>query len=103
LLNLNNALRLYEILSPHLPEYNSETDLLEFAGTIVDNIINSGKHANYIEAISILESVPFERVLQLDINIALDKFLAGLVENNILYLIEFCRTINYASSNYNSS
>ena len=98
MLNLNNALRLYEILSPHLPEYNSETDLLEFAGTIVDNIINSGKHANYIEAIALMGNFSNEEVLQLDTKIALEKFLDGLVENNILYLMEFCRTIDYATS-----
>jgi len=95
LLNLNNALRLYEILSPHLPEYNSETDLLEFAGTIVDNIINSGKHANYIEAISLMENITMEEVTQLDENVRVNKFLSGLVENNIVYLIEFCRNMNY--------
>ena len=96
MLNLNNALRLYEILSPHLPEYNSETDLLEFAGTIVDNIINSGKHANYIEAISLMENITMEEVTQLDENVRVNKFLSGLVENNIVYLIEFCRVMNYA-------
>jgi len=88
-------LRLYEILSPHLPEYNSETDLLEFAGTIVDNIINSGKHANYIEAISLMENITMEEVTQLDENVRVNKFLSGLVENNIVYLIEFCRNMNY--------
>ena len=97
MLNLNNALRLYEILSPHLPEYNSETDLLEFAGTIVDNIINSGKHANYIEAISLMENITMEEVTQLDENVRVNKFLSGLVENNIVYLIEFCRNMNYAA------
>ena len=96
MLNLNNALRLYEILAPHLPEYNSETDLLDFAGKIVDNIINSGKHANYIEAISIMENITMEEVTQLDANDRISKFLNGLVENNILYLIEFCRAMNYA-------
>ena len=95
MLNLNDALRLYEILSPHLPEYNSETDLLEFAGTIVDNIINSGKHANYIEAISLMENITMEEVTQLDENVRVNKFLSGLVENNIVYLIEFCRNMNY--------
>ena len=95
MLNLNNALRLYEILSPHLPEYNSETDLLEFAGTIVDNIINSGKHANYIEAISLMENITMEEVTQLDANERVNKFLRCLVENNIVYLIEFCRNMNY--------
>ena len=88
-------MRLYEILSPHLPEYNSETDLLEFAGTIVDNIINSGKHANYIEAISLMENITMEEVTQLDENVRVNKFLSGLVENNIVYLIEFCRNMNY--------
>ena len=92
-------MKLYEILSPHLPEYNSETDLLEFAGTIVDNIINSGKHANYIEAIALMGNFSNEEVLQLDTKIALEKFLDGLVENNILYLMEFCRTIDYATPN----
>ena len=96
MLNLNNALKLYEILSPHLPEYNSETDLLEFAGKIVDNIIQSGKHANYIEAIALMENITNEEVLQLDTKVAIDKFLSGLMENNIVYLIEFCRTLNYA-------
>ena len=95
MLNLNDALKLYEILSPHLPEYNSETDLLEFAGTIVDNIINSGKHANYIEAISLMENITMEEVTQLDENVRVNKFLSGLVENNIVYLIEFCRNMNY--------
>jgi len=96
MLNLNNALKLYEILSPHLPEYNSETELLEFAGKIVDNIINSGKHANYIEAIALMENITNEEVLQLDTKVALEEFLNGLIENDILYLINFCRTLNYA-------
>lgn len=96
MLNLNKALQLYEILSPHLPEYNSETDLLDFAGKIVDNIINSGKHANYIEAISIMENITMEEVTQLDANVRIEKFLNALVENDIVYLIEFCKSVNYA-------
>ena len=96
MLNLNNALKLYEILSPHLHEYNSETESLEFAGKIVDNIINSGKHANYIEAIALMENITNEEVLQLDTKVALEEFLNGLIENDILYLINFCRTLNYA-------
>ena len=96
MLNLTNALRLYEILAPHLPEYNSDTDLLEFAGKIVDNIIESGKHANYVEAISLMENISVEEVTQLDANVRVDKFLNGLVENNVVYLIEFCKSVNYA-------
>ena len=98
MLNLNDALKLYEILSPHLPEYNSETDLLEFAGTIVDNIINSGKHANYIEAISLMENITMEEVTQLDTDVRINKFMSDLVENDIVYLIEFCKSVNYARS-----
>lgn len=95
MLNLDNALKLYELLAP-FPEYNSEMDLLDFAGKILDNIINSGKHANYIEAVSVMENITMEEVLQLDANIRTDKFLIGLVENDIVYLIEFCRMMNYA-------
>ena len=96
MLNLTNALRLYEILAPHLPEYNSDTDLLEFAGKIVDNIIESGKHANYVEAISIMENITMEEVTRLDANDRVNKFMVDLVENDVVYLIEFCRNMNYA-------
>lgn len=95
MLNLNDALRVYELLSP-FPEYNSETEILDFAGKILDNIINSGKHANYIEALALMESISPEQVTQLDTNARIDKFLTGLVENDIVYLIEFCRKMNYA-------
>jgi len=96
MLNLSEALKLYEALQPHVPEYHPDMQLLEFAGTIIDNMISSGKHANYVDALSILLEISREQVLQLDTNDALEKFLVGLVENDVLYLIEFCRSIDYA-------
>ena len=96
MLNLNNALKLYEILAPHFPEYNSETDLLDFAGKILDDIINSGKHANYIDALAVMENITPEQVVQLDANDRVNKFMVDLVENDVVYLIEFCRNMNYA-------
>lgn len=96
MLNLNDAFHLYELINPFLPETTEEMELLEFAGKIVDNIIQTENHTKFVEILGLMYSKSREEILQIKPEDAIVMFMEGLVENNILWLKKFCMVIGYA-------
>lgn len=96
MLNSKNAFRLYDLVGRHLPEdVKEDDDLLDFVDRIVESMINSGEHKNYIEAVVIMTEEPEAKVIVKSTTQILDDFSSGLVENEILYLKEFCESVRY--------
>ena len=91
-LSIDKALKLYQILAPYLPD--EIDDGFNFVGTIIENIKISGNHRDYIEAIALMNDMPFDEILQYDPkNEALPMFMEGLAINRILFLQTFCKRI----------
>jgi hypothetical protein len=93
-INLSDALKLYDLLKDHLPVViDQDDDMLEFAGTIIDSMIKSSSHKNYVDAIMLMTGKTQDEVLQLGTQDALRSFMDGLVENDILLLKSFCEEL----------
>ena len=96
-LNLEEALELYSIIGKHLPEkFDERPEVLEFIGTIVDSINESGNHRDYVNAVSIMADVPIDELLKIDYEEILNLFIEGLTINQIISLKKFCESIDYA-------
>ena len=95
-LNLEKALQLYTIIGKHLPEkFDENLDVLDFVGTIVNNIKESGNHRDYLDSVLILTEQNEQDVLQLDPVEVLNIFTQGLMDNQIESLKQFCESINH--------
>lgn len=93
-LSIDKAFQLYKILAPYLPD--EVGDDLNFVGTIIENIKNSGNHRAYIEAIAFMADMPFDEVLQYDPEKEVPAMFAeGLLSNNIILLKDFCKRIDF--------
>ena len=96
-LNLEKALELYSIIGKHLPENVDENlDVLDFIGTIVNNIKESGNHRDYLDSVLILTEQDEQDILQLESIEVLNMFTQGLMDNRIISLKKFCESINHA-------
>jgi len=96
-LNLEKALELYSIIGKHLPEnVDGNLDVLDFIGTIVNNIKESGNHRDYLDSVLILTEQDEQDILQLESIEVLNMFTQGLMDNQIISLKKFCESINHA-------
>lgn len=94
MLNLPKALQLAKLLDPYIPDDpDFDAPILDFVGKILDNIVSSGKHADYLAALELMTGKTIDELVGLDSFEVLDMFTSGLVENKILALIEFYRGI----------
>jgi hypothetical protein len=94
-LNLTDALKLYNVLRPHLPEYNKDDDPLEFISKIMKNIRSSDKHKDYVDAVSLMTGIPVKEILKYEPIEVLETFTNGLITNRITSLSEFAKRIEY--------
>ena len=94
-LTLDKALQLHEILGLHIPEFE-EDNALEFIGKIVDNIRQSNQHKDYVDAVMLMSGKEWDEVKQMNSEDVLELFIAGLMENKIVYLKDFCKKMGYS-------
>lgn len=87
-LNLSDALELHGILGKHLPE-NVDLEPLEFIGTIIKNIRQSGEHFDYIDAVSLMTKESIDDLVQKEPVEVLGLFTKGLEMNSIVSLKAF--------------
>ena len=92
MLNLRKALLLIEILDAYIPE-NPDLDapILDFVGKILSNIVESGNHADYLAAVELMTDISIDDLLTKSIEDVFVLFTDGLVENQILALVDFYR------------
>lgn len=93
-LNLHKALQLYDLLGGYIPSTPCQ-DGMEFVGTIVNNIIEANKHADFMNALLLMTEVPQEELLLLKPPEVVSLFAECLAENKILDLVDFCKKVGY--------
>jgi len=94
-LNLEKALQLYTLIGKYLPENVDEnSDVLDFVGTIVKNIKNSGNHIDYINAVVLMTGFDEQVILQSEPDEILSTFIQCLIDNRILDLKEFAESVS---------
>lgn len=94
-LPIEKALELYDILSEYLPEFTENTSVLDFAGTIIDNIVDA-KSTAYVDALRLMTNMSLEEIIEFPTDIQIKIFITGLTENDIVSLDQFCKDIGYA-------
>ena len=98
-LNLKDALLLYDLIGKHIPKNIDEnTNILNFVGKIIDNIIEANEHGRYVEAIILMDRILMEEVLSLGQEEAVMRFSEGLVRNHVILLCRFCEELGYGGS-----
>ena len=96
MLNLNNALKLYDIMKPYVRNI-SETDLssIEFVQKVIHQM-NQQNPKDYCESISIMTNKPINDVV--DTMSTQERFMAfveGLSENKIISLVKMVEKVGY--------
>ena len=95
-LPLNKALELYDILRDYIPSEYDLDDIFNFAGTIIKNINKSGKHRDYMMALSLMLEYSIEHIVQnSNPQEAIKLFLNGIITNQMPRLVDYCKKIGY--------
>jgi hypothetical protein len=94
-LTLDKALQLYDIIGKHLPQIEEDMDAMEFIGTIVKSIKESGQHKDYTDAIMLMSGKTWEELRDMKFDEVLELFISGLSENKIIELESFCNKMGY--------
>jgi len=95
MLNLSDALKLYDLIGQYLPDIISD-DPLDYIKQIIDNILDGDNQVVYIEILSLLHKYSQEDLLAFDETKLLSLFITGLTETQILPLQQFCKGLGYA-------
>ena len=96
MLNLKDMFRLYRLVGKHIPEVDaSNLDIIEFIGTIVDNMVLSGQLTNYADAVLITSHKNIEDIKDLPTNEIIKLFAEGLAENNVFAFRDFLDKVNF--------
>ena len=98
ILNTKEAVELYTLLNPYLPKEFDEEDLLSFAGTILEGMIDLDRHGDYLHAVEILCEEKYAYIVTLEIDEIFQAFVEGLLKNEFFTLVKFCRELGYGSS-----
>jgi hypothetical protein len=94
-LPITKALELYDLLGEYLPEFDAEMQVLDFVGTIVDNIVEA-KSTAYADALCLMTTYDFADLSGFSAEVLLEMFAIGLTANDIIGLKKFCEDIGYA-------
>ncbi len=90
-LTLDEALKLYKILSIHLPEIDEQDTILQFVGKIIHSTIEKERQEDYLEAVSILTGLSIEDIIANEPKDVLEMFTQGLMDNHIIDLVVFVK------------
>lgn len=95
-LTFSKAMELYELLGVHIPDAEDEDiEALEFIGKIVNNVKESDRHKDYVDAIMMMSDKEWEELKVLESAEVLELFIDGLSVNKIVKLKMFCDTIGF--------
>lgn len=94
MINLRKALQLIELLDPYIPEsLDFDASILEFVGKILSNIVERNRHADYLAAVVLLTDIAEDDLVQMTTDQVFILFTEGLIENQILTLVDFYRGV----------
>jgi hypothetical protein len=93
-LNLEKALKLYDLLGEYIPDEIDETQFIDFVGKIVHNI-REDEPSTFIDALVLMTGHSEDEILEFPPEYGLKLFMNGLIINDVIRLKEFCREIHY--------
>jgi hypothetical protein len=88
-LNLNDALLLYEKINLYLPDHKEYDSGISYMRAIIQNIKSSGNGRIYLEILEMFSDKSIEELIELETDNLLKIFSDGLRENKILQLAQF--------------
>jgi hypothetical protein len=92
--NLNESVRLYELLGKYVPEVPDDT-VLDYVNSIFENIKKDENYDVYFYALEIMTGKGYDELSQSDPVSVLELFIQALTEWHILELVAFFRNIGY--------
>ena len=95
MLNLEEALELYKILKPHLPNVKEELDSLSYIKLIVNSMKNENPR-DYVDSLMIMYNLEFDDLRKMNSDKILTLFIDGLSENKVVSLCEFIGSFSHA-------
>lgn len=95
-LSLKEMFQLYDLVGKYMPKEEIKEDtVLQFIGKIVDNLIEAGKHSNYVDAILLMKHKRLEDIKDLPTKEIIGLFVEGLAENDIFAFRQFLNEVNF--------
>lgn len=93
ILTLPEALQLYLLMKSFLPDRLLGITPIDFIRQLVDNIIQAGQPRIYLEIVSLMTKVEIDVLITNTPEDVLKACIDGLILNQVLELIDFCRKI----------
>jgi len=91
MLNLNGALKVYQLIGKHLPEPDS--DIYDYLQSMLENITRDGEQEQFVEAFVLMSGRSAIELVNLPHQTMLQLLGTTLIENKILDLKRFCEQI----------
>lgn len=91
MVNLKQAIDLYRLVGPHLPD-KPVSGVYEFASIIIDSMIKTGQQVNYVDSIRIMTGFDTQTLAEKSTEELNYLFIQGLFENEVFALRDFVRT-----------
>ena len=96
ILNLEQAMQLYELLEDYLPKMKLDFNLLDFVAETVENMKSKQRYDVYFDAVSLMTGYDTESMIaNNDPEDVLKYFIDGLIENDIVRLITSMEKLGY--------
>jgi hypothetical protein len=93
-LNLENALKLFDLLGEYIPDDVDETQFIGFVGKIVHNMREDESSA-FVDALVLMTGHSENEILEFPPEFGLKLFMNGLIINDVIRLKKFCKEIRY--------
>ncbi len=93
-LNLDKAIRLYEMIGKYIPEVPDD-DMLDYVYKILDNIKNGDNPDIYFDALELMTGKGYDELSQSQPVPVLELFMESLMEWHIIELVAFFRNVGY--------
>jgi hypothetical protein len=94
MLNLRKALKLVSILNDSIPEtWDLNAPIIDFVGKILENIVENNRHADYLASVELMTDISVDDLVNIPVDQVFQLFTDGLIENQILSLVDFYRSI----------
>jgi len=97
MLSLREMLKLYRLVGKHIPDVENpdDLDIIEFIGTIIDNMVLAGQLTNYADAVLLTSHKNIDDIKDLPTTEIIKLFAEGLAENNVFAFKEFLEKVNF--------
>jgi len=94
MLNLSDALKLYDLIGQYLPDIISD-DPLDYIDDILSNMELDNNNDDYTKIVQLLSGKSLDDLLVMSGDEIISLVLLGLIENKVTNLRAFCENMNY--------